>query len=177
MKAVILAAAMTVILFAAITASFRMFGRDGGLRRMIGVYLLCGGGLVLLWFATSSDLSFLPLPLLTGPAWLDLAVAVFLFSAAFFGGILQFYNLADRGFSLRFLIDISESPGAAMTADGLMTGYSRGKGIGWMYRKRLDGLLDGGFVERRGGDIALTGKGEAAAALFLRARRLLCPQG
>lgn len=176
MKGILLAAVMTVILFGAITASFRVLAREGGLRRMMWLYLVFGGGLVLLWFGTAPSLGVLPASMLTEPQALDLAVAVFLFSAAFFGGILQLYNLADRGFSLRFLIDILESPGSAMTTDGLMTGYSAGKGIVWMYRKRLDGLLDSGLVEREGENIALTRKGERTAAVFIQARRLLYPQ-
>jgi hypothetical protein len=176
MKGVILAAVMRMVLFGATTVSFRLLARDGGLRRMMWLYLLCGGGLILLWLVTAANLGFLPAWLLTEPRWLDLGVAGFLFSAAFFGGILQVYNLADRGFSLRFLIDILESRDSAMTAEQLLTGYSAGKGIGWMYRKRLDGLLGAGLVERQGGDIVLTRKGEASANLFVRARRFLGPR-
>src|SRR5712691_12446352 len=57
---------------------------------------------------------------LDSPAWLDLAFGLFLYCAGFFGGVLQLYNLAERGFSLRILTDIAESPGEAMTLQQIL---------------------------------------------------------
>jgi hypothetical protein len=175
MKGILLAGGMTIVLFVAVTGSFRLLGRVGGIRRMLVLYALCGALIVLSWSITYRDLGILPSSLLTEPPWLDLGVSLFLFSAAFFGGILQLYNLADRGFSLRFLIDLLER-GTCASASELMDGYSAGKGIGWMYGKRLHGLLDKNFIEERPGKIALTAKGEAAAAFFLRVSDVLYPK-
>src|SRR5438132_563254 len=46
----------------------------------------------------------------------EAAFAALLYMAAFFGGILQLYNLADRGLSLRMLIDIHQAPDGCCTA-------------------------------------------------------------
>src|SRR5262245_18050261 len=49
------------------------------------------------------DLGFLPAWMVSPLWWVDLGFCVFLFAAGFFGGVMQLYNLADRGFSLRIL--------------------------------------------------------------------------
>ena len=64
-----------------------------------------------------------------------------MWTAAFFGGILQLYNLADRGFSLRIVMDIDSSKRRALTLDEILRAYGAGRGIDWMYQKRLDDLV------------------------------------
>src|SRR5262249_52460846 len=99
-------------------------------------------------------------------AWIDVAFAVFLYSVGFFGGILQLYNLADRGFSLRILIDILEAPSQVMSLDDVMQGYSAGRGIAWMYDKRLEDMQSAGLVKVDGDSLVLTPKGQHVARLF-----------
>lgn len=172
MKAICLAGAMTLVLFVAASLLLRYRQSAQRARQLTLAYALCLVILAALWRATPDDLGFLSAGLLTEPRWLDLAAAVFFFSAAFFGGVLQLYNLADRGFSLRILIDAMESPHAG-EVDRMMANYSRGQGISWMYRKRMDGLLAGGFVTRSNGSVLLTAKGARAAALFEALQRFL----
>jgi hypothetical protein len=98
---------------------------------------------------------------------------LFFFTAAFFGGALQLYNLADRGFSLRILIDLEQTNSHAIDADWLIANYGGGKGLTWMYEKRIEGLLATKLVDRRAEMIELTSKGERAADVFLAVRRFL----
>ncbi len=170
MKAICLASAMTVMLFVVATLALRYKQSPHRVRQLTLCYLACLVALALLWGQTPEDLGFLAPGLLAEPRWLDLAAMLFFFSAAFFGGVLQLYNLADRGFSLRILIDLMEAL-EPVDLDQMMTGYSRGRGISWMYRKRIDDLLAGGFIGKSAGSLALTPKGAAFAPLFARLRR------
>jgi hypothetical protein len=142
-------------------------------RKMTLTYFCCLIGAVLLWFTTSADLGLLTQSLLIEPPWLDLSLMMFFFTAAFFGGVLQLYNLADRGFSLRILIDFAEADSRIIDIDWLIANYGGGKGLAWMYGKRIDGLLKTNLVEREGEMIELTSKGERAAAVLVAVRRFL----
>jgi hypothetical protein len=173
MKAVIVAAVMTVVLFALITMAFRLSATERRARRMTLIYLGCVIVAVLTWFQTPVDLGFLARSLLIEPGWLDFALMVFFFTAAFFGGVLQLYNLADRGFSLRILIDVEEANSRAVDIDWLIANYGGGKGLTWMYGKRIEGLIDTKLVSLKAGMIELTKKGERTADLFFAVRRFL----
>jgi hypothetical protein len=173
MKAICLASAMTVILLALATLGFRFFPGRRRARQMTIIYLACLVALVGVWSATPDDLGFLSRSLITEPSWLDLPLAWFFFSAAFFGGALQLYNLAERGLSLRILIDVLEAPNESLDVPALMAAYGGGQGISGMYRKRIEGLIEAGFVRRAHDSIVLTAKGVDTAALFARIRYFL----
>jgi hypothetical protein len=128
---------------------------------------------VALWFTTPDDLGLLGRSLLTKPAWLDFAAALFFFSAGFFGGALQLYNLCDRGFSLRILVDMLEAPVNTLDVTYLTANYSSGRGLVWMYRKRIDDIVAAHFIDQVDKRIVLTAKGEMFAGLFINARRVL----
>jgi hypothetical protein len=173
MKAVLVAAAMTIVLFVLVSLAFRVRPTPHRAQRMTLIYLGCIVLSALLWLATPADLGFLGASLLVQPSGIDLALMLFFFSAAFLGGVLQLYNLADRGFSLRILIDFVEAGGARVGVDQAAVNYGGGQGLPWMYRKRLDGLLAGGFVRRDAGAIVLLPKGRRIADLMLALRRFL----
>ena len=173
MKAICLASAMTVVLLVVVTFCFRLSPSAHRARQMLFVYLFCLAALAALWFATPDDLGLLGRSLLTEPAWLDFAATLFFFSAAFFGGALQLYNLCDRGFSLRILIDMLEAPTGAFDVDYLTANYSNGRGLAWMYRKRIDDIIAVRLVDQVNKRIVLTSKGEMFANLFINARRVL----
>lgn len=101
-----------------------------------------------------------------------LLFSIFIYTAGFFGGLLQLYNLADRGFSLRILIDIDEAPSQQMSLDEIMTDYSQGRGIKWMYAKRIEDMKSQELMIISDGIVSNTGKGEKVANLFGRLRRL-----
>ena len=173
MKAICLASAMTAVLLVLVTCWFQLYPSAHRARQMLFVYLFCLALLVVLWFATPDDLGFLARSLLIEPAWLDFAAALFFFSAAFFGGALQLYNLCDRGFSLRILVDMLEAPTDAVDVDYLTANYSGGRGLGWMYRKRIDDIVAARFIDQANKQIVLTAKGEMFADLFINARHVL----
>jgi hypothetical protein len=173
MKAIILATAMTIVLLAVVTIVLRFHQTAQRARQMTLIYLGCVILLVLAWFATSVDLGFLPPSWLIEPEWLDFSLMLFFFTAAFFGGALQLYNLADRGFSLRILIDVEQASSHAIDAERLVANYGGGKGLTWMYGKRIEGLLETKLVDRKAEMIELTSKGERAAAVLLAVRSFL----
>src|SRR5262245_47700263 len=173
MKAIIFATAMTIVLLAVVTIALRFHQTAQRAKQMTLIYFGCVILLVLAWFTTSVNLGFLAPSLLIEPGWLDFSLMLFFFTAAFFGGALQLYNLADRGFSLRILVDVEETHSHALDADWLVANYGGGKGLTWMYTKRIEGLLQTGFVERRAEMIELTSKGERAADVLLAVRRFL----
>ena len=172
MKAILLASAMTLVLFGVATLALRYRQSPRRAAQLLDCYLGCLLALAVLWRVTPDDLGFLPAGLLTVPALADFAAMVFVFSAAFFGGILQLYILADRGFSLRILVDLLET-GEPMDAQRLVAAYSRGQGTGWMYRKRIEGILGSGLARREGERLALTERGAVAAAVFAKLRAAL----
>jgi hypothetical protein len=165
MKAILLAAACGLILVLAATVLLRSRPIVHRARALVLIFLACLVLLVLAHVATPDDLGLLPASLLA-PRSADLVFAMFLLTAGFFGGVLQVYNLADRGLSLRLLVDIQQSPGGAATAAELVTRYAGGRGLAWMYDKRLEGLRDAGLIEDADDLIALTPRGRRVAGLF-----------
>lgn len=173
MKAICLATVMTVVLTCLITLLLRAFPSEHRARRILVAYFFCLAALIIAWSQTPADIWIFEPSLLTEPPLLDLTLALFFFSAAFFGGVLQLYNLADRGFSLRVLIDLAERAEGGGTAEALAAGYSAGRGIRWMYDKRMRGLADGGFITRNDGMVSLTPKGRFVGTTFDEIRGFL----
>jgi hypothetical protein len=127
----------------------------------------------LAYYFSPRDLWFIPTRWLEPNELVDFGFWLLLYVAAFFGGILQIYNLADRGFSLRIAIDIDQSPAGVMTADDLLNSYSQGKGIVWMYQKRIDDLIRLKLIEITGEIVEATPRGRSVAARFAWLRRFL----
>lgn len=166
MKAILLAVLAGLLLFACVSACLRSGITQRHARLMLIAFLSVLPVLLAVHLLTPPNLGFLGAKLVTPMAWVDIAFAVFLYSAGFFGGILQLYNLADRGFSLRILIDILEAPSQAMRLDDVMQGYSAGRGIAWMYAKRLEDMQSAGLAKVEGESLVLTPKGQRVAKLF-----------
>jgi hypothetical protein len=173
MKAVIVAAAMTLVLLLVVTLAFRLRPTQERAKQMTLLYFGCAVVAALAWLVTPVNLGFLGPSLLIEPRWLDLALMLFFLSSAFFGGVLQLYNLADRGFSLRILIDLDAATPCSGGLDGLVKTYGGGQGLTWMYGKRLHGLLAGDFVRRESDTLELTAKGRRTAEMFDAAHRFL----
>lgn len=167
MKAVLLAAFAGLLLLTCVSALLRAGRTQRRARLLLIVFAAVLPVLLSVHLLTPPDLGFLGAGLVTPIAWIDLAFAIFLYGAGFFGGILQLYNLADRGFSLRILIDILETPSKAMTLDDVMKGYSGGRGISWMYAKRLQDMQSAGLARVEGDCLALAPKGQRVAKLFV----------
>jgi hypothetical protein len=173
MKAILLAGLATVTVLFMATLMFRLWRVELRVRALTWVFAV---GLVLLSAASivaPRDLGFLPPSLTIGSPWIDLLSALFFYAAAFFGGVLQLYNLADRGFSLRILIDLLEKDNERGSANELFSGYSHGQGMYWMYSKRVAGLVANGLATVNGDMLVLTNSGEKIARIYWRLRRFL----
>jgi hypothetical protein len=162
MKPIIIAVVTELICFVLVTIQFRFFPTQHRAKAMLLIFFLLLPLVIILNIIMHSNLN----------VWIDVAFSLLVYSAGFFGGILQLYNLADRGFSLRILIDIYEQPSGAMRLDDIMIGYSGGQGISWMYSKRIEGMVLQGLVEMRDGFIVNTDKGKKIAMIFCRLRSL-----
>jgi hypothetical protein len=73
------------------------------------------------------------------------------------------------------MIDISISQDRVATVDQIMTGYSTGRGMSWMYSKRVDGMLSTKLIVLDGDRIILTERGARAAKLFTWLQGFLRP--
>lgn len=161
-----------VLYTALVTAVFRWGSPQGRAGLMMRLYLL---SLVPLYFAFRlgpAELGLMPtVPGLVLPN--DFAWFLVPYTAAIWGGVLQLYNLAERGFSLRILIDMDESPRAGLGVDEILRGYGAGKGIAWMLQKRVDDLLEQGLIREEGGRAILTPKGRWLGKFYARLRAAL----
>ena len=166
MKAIFLSLAAGVILFGTITVRLRLAPTDNRVGPMLQIFFVILALLVVANLLSPANLGFLPETLTLHFVWVDLIFSLFLYAAGFFGGVLQLYNLADRGFSLRILIDIMESRDGHISIDQVMQGYSAGHGIDWMYDKRIEGIVRTGLVILDGDRMVLTSKGLRAASVL-----------
>jgi hypothetical protein len=173
MKAILLAGALCPLFLIAVTLILRAARIQRPAVFLLKAWAACVPLLAAAYLLTPADLWFLPAALLDDPPWFGLVFCLGLWFAGFFGGILQLYNLTERGMSLRILIDVARSGERGMTAQEIMHGYSAGQGIAWMYQKRLDGLLEGRLIRIEHGAIVNERRGRRVARVFQRLRRLL----
>jgi hypothetical protein len=165
-KGLLLAAASSLLCVAAVTVVFRVVDVPRRAAAMLGIFLATIPLYVAAYVLTPADLRLLPGWLVEPRGFLCGAFGLFVHAALFFGGWLQVYNLAERGFSLRILIDIDESPARALSAEEAEAAYGGGRGMGWMLDKRIEGLLSTRLIVERDGRLMATGKGTRAARLF-----------
>ncbi|HYR38379.1 MAG TPA: hypothetical protein VEW27_04425 [Methylomirabilota bacterium] len=166
MKGLLLAAASSLLCVAAVTVVFRIVDVRRRAAAMLGIFLATIPLYVAAYALTPADLWLLPEWLVEPRSFLCGAFGLFVHATLFFGGWLQVYNLAERGFSLRILVDIDESPGRALSPEEEEAAYGGGLGMGWMLDKRIDGLLSTRLMVERAGCLLATPKGARAARLF-----------
>ncbi|PYN81544.1 MAG: hypothetical protein DMD96_09820 [Candidatus Rokuibacteriota bacterium] len=166
MKGLLLALAGAALLTLAVTVVFRLCVVRGRVALLVRLFLVSLPLFVLVYAWTPADLGVLP-PMLVEPCpGLGLAYGLLVHGALFFGGLLQLYNLADRGFSLRILIDIAEAPGGSLAQPDLLTAYGGGHGFDAALDKRIDGLLEHGLIRHVEGRFELTPRGERAIKVY-----------
>jgi len=173
MKSLLVVLIMSLVYLVVITVLFRTLEIHRRAALMVQVFLSTLPFFIVIHTLTPPDLGFLPSTLTELTWWIDLSFGLLVYFAAFFGGILQLYNLAERGFSLRILIDIDEAADKALTLAEILQGYSRGRGIEWMYQKRIEGLVEHALVQVKQGAVQLRDKGSRTAALFSWLRTFL----
>jgi hypothetical protein len=164
-KSLLLATAFAVGYLIVATLLFRLFSVQKRAKAMTLLFLASTVPLTVLFFATPADLGFLPV-WLTEPIFLvDYCFCMFLYAGAYGGGILQLYNLADRGFSLRIVIDVAKNP-QGLSTDEIFHGYSEGQGLPWMYEKRIQNLLENEMCEVKEGQLRNLSAGTRLAKFF-----------
>jgi hypothetical protein len=166
MKAILLALLAGLSVLVISTMVFRLSSARTSAKTMLMVFVAVAPVLAALVLLTPANLGILPAGLSNPWMSVDLGFALFLYTSGFFGGLLQLYNLADRGFSLRILIDALELQLGRTSLDQVMPGYSAGKGISWMYEKRIAGMTSAGLARIEEDRIILTQQGWRAARLF-----------
>jgi hypothetical protein len=169
-KGLLLAVVASAALGAVITVLLRLTRPEWRVRTLLRTFVASLPVFVGAYLLTPADLGVLPPRLIDGGA-VGVVYGLAVYGALFLGGWLQLYNLAERGASLRMLIDVDEY--GALTADALVRAYGGGAGMDWMVAKRLDGLVAEGFAEVNGGRLVLTARGRRTAALFGWAHRRL----
>ena len=172
MKSILLASAGILVDLAVITTLFGTTTVKNRVGAMIWVFLVTVPIFIAVHLLTPYDLWVLPGQFVERARAVDVIFGLLVFAAAFFGGILQVYNLADRGFSLRILIELHESPRGVMTAAEIARTYSGGRGLRWMYEKRISDLVEQRIVTIKNGIVQSSTRGERAAAVFSRLRAL-----
>ena len=171
MKSVLLSTAALLLLLGFITLRLRLGPKSERAKIMLYLFLAVLPLAAIIHLLTPANLYFLPDSWFQHAVWIDFYFMIFLYFAGFFGGLLQLYNLSDRGFSLRILIDILESKTTSLSLKNIMQYYGGGKGMGWMYQKRIDGMTSSGLVQIQGERLILTTKGRRAANLFLNLQK------
>ena len=166
LKGILLASLASLLIFAGMTCVFRTRPALPRARGSVCIWAVLTTTCAVFYWLVPADIGFLPAPLLGAPAWLDFLFALFVLSASFFGGWLQLYNLASRGYSLRILIDILYDPKGCTTALEVLRSYADGRGLNWMYDVRVKGLLQGAFISEDDDQIVLTGRGRRTARAF-----------
>lgn len=178
MKAILLAAAMTVLFLGVMTAMLRRPSRSGRTRRLTRLWLGSVPLLALTYWLTPADLGLLPASLLDDPPWFGPLFCLGIWSVGYFGGLLQLYNLADRGLSLRLLIHTATAPERGDDSDGrpgicldrLLAGESDDSPGGWILDRRLHELQAAGLVEVAGKTVSIRPAARRAARWLGRLR-------
>ncbi|HWE52234.1 MAG TPA: hypothetical protein VG273_20735 [Bryobacteraceae bacterium] len=173
MKALLLAGGMCFVYVLAMTIAFRYARRNiRNAAFLTRLFFLTVPIAIVLYFFTPGDLGFLPDPLLENKA-IEISFMLFVYGSCFFGGILQVYGLADRGFSLRISIDIEKSARGSLTVEEVIESYSMGRGTRWLYEKRTEGLETLNLIEVRGSIVRITPAGQRIAVPLAWLRRFL----
>ena len=69
---------------------------------------------------------------------------------------MEFFSMIARGFSMRIITDIYFN--SRLNPEQLIQEYANGKGIKWMYDKRIQGIKDLGLINEECGQINLSSK-------------------
>ena len=69
---------------------------------------------------------------------------------------MEFFSMIARGFSMRIITDIYLH--TRLNPEQLIQEYANGKGIEWMFDKRIQGIIDLGLIKEESGQIKLSSK-------------------
>lgn len=130
--------------------------------RWTGVLLVCA------YVITPRDLGFLPEGMTQAGWGVDLMNGLLVLTFLFIG-YSMFYFLVDRGFSVRILIEIENSPERRLRQEQIAERYP----MEMVLRRRLNEMVDIGSVRLYQGRYVNTPKGNRSAAGFAFVKRFL----
>jgi hypothetical protein len=137
---------------------------------LVMLWIWGAGGLfyVVFFRLLPPDASYLP-PLLAAPT-----DAVTLLNGAFvywclFAAYYQFFNMADNSVGVRCLVELSRAPRMGLTLEELKGPYSFETMVG----RRLERLVEAGYLERDNKYYRCTAKGRVAASVMSRLKAFL----
>lgn len=84
-------------------------------------------------------------------------------------GYCQFYFIIDRSISVRFMIEINNSPGGSLTFEELKKVYVPD----YIFQRRLEHMVDNGYLELKNGKYRNTKKAKIEGRLFKFLKELL----
>ncbi|HWN16431.1 MAG TPA: hypothetical protein VNU02_21365 [Candidatus Dormibacteraeota bacterium] len=132
------------------------------IRRKLSVMLalwVVGGAVYAGFFALlPDDAAYLPRPLVAPSDAVTWSSGLFVYWSLF-SGYYQFFNMADNSVGVRSLIELTRGPEGGMTLVELKRVYPYDAMLG----RRLERLVEAGFLERAGGRYRCAPKGAAAA--------------
>ena len=82
--------------------------------------------------------------------YLDIDISPYIFICVFSTSFsicliyMECFSMVCRGFSMRIITDIHKNNG--LRVEEIISGYSDGRGIEWLLKKRIDGLVKFGFL-------------------------------
>lgn len=163
MRGLMAAVLSFAIFFAAHAVLYRVVAIRRKLLVMFGLWAAGGFSYVALFRLLPADETYLP-ALLAAPA-----DTVTLLNGAFvywclFAAYYQFFNMADNSVGVRCLIELSRAPATGLGLEELKGPYSFETMVG----RRLDRLVEAGYLERAGAHYRCTAKGRVAATLLRR---------
>ena len=97
MKALILVAAACIAYFVVFTWMFRILQVQKRVALLLGLWVASVPLFIVAYLITPATLGILPFELVDAPTWAGLVFGMLVYVAAFFGGLLQLYQLTERG--------------------------------------------------------------------------------
>lgn len=161
-----------VLAFTVFFATHSVLYRAVAIRRKLRVmlWLWAAGGVLYVTFfrILPADATYLPRILAAPGGPLTLVNGAFIYWCLF-AAYYQFFNMADNSVGVRCLIELSRAPEQGLTLEELKGPYSFETMVG----RRLDRLVEAGYLERDGKLYRCRPKGRMAAAVMTRLKAFL----
>jgi hypothetical protein len=172
-KGLLLALAATALASGLVTLRLRSAPPGPRVPLLVQTFAVTAMAYLVGFALTPDDLGALPPALVEHERLAEALFGLSVHLALCFGGILQIYNLAERGFSLRVLIEIATAPGGALDAKEIAARYGGGQGLGWMLEKRIRDMVGQGLIRPEGDGYRATAHGTRSARVLGGLRRFL----
>jgi len=172
-KGLLLALAATALASGLVTLRLRSAPPGPRVPILLRSFAITAAAYLVTFALTPDDLGVLPPGLVENERLAEALFGLAVHVALCVGGVLQVYNLADRGFSLRVLIEIAAAPDGALGAKEIAARYGGGQGLGWMLEKRIRDMIAQGLIRPEGDGYRASPHGTRSARILGGLRRFL----